>query len=1364
MFLFHLGTDTFDTPLPEQDPKNYPFGETLSSGARTIDSDGVRRDEETPYFSDKVEVIIGPDTLGKAVYSRIARGMEAMLRAISLGENSIGIVAHSRGGVATILETHYMNAIKNKFNECKAKGDVSFDQFLGLLKADPVVGPFLKNAVIAAKLKQEVVPQLKAVWESRSTIETRLNIFVLDPVPGDVPLYGWDDALFYQPLPEIVNHAEIIYYDDERSWGFTPIVPKAPTHEDAKFSAITIPGHHGTASSGNNCDQTGAPVPNIRVKSSEKIANTKQAQKLLFLKILRFLNTNQASFDLRTFEKPTPKGLLERVIKSLASNKFIDGQNPLARKKNDSETYEAEINSEALVSACFRSYWKIMDNIDAYRHFGNTNYAYLGKRNKLFREALHEGKYVPLSSVIPPVSGFVNEEHAKMAREKLFKDFGIDASSSIDKLLAQATDALVSGFLAAISKPGDAPKEDFDLSVSSSMSSSWTILNPSRAAITSSTVANLLATDSGKKMIKEGFAAVVEKISQSYLSADLTPETRWTLYQAIVSAFGQFEETLQTLKQTEEARQAGESAPVGVGAVITAIARLASNPEQIRNNELINLLQEVKADAQSSLIKTFTQYQDNLERELEHFIAVLDTPNHVKLSNGFKTVCFSMVKKNSDAENADTEQDKRFLDILQKRINEVSDSNYPENIDLLWPLIKSDIIEIYGLSREDSEALDKIDSLLRKYFYPEPGWSDFEVLFDKLINFQRDLKAVNITPTDEYLKKLQINLYQLSDYAARYLPEQGDKNSQFALHVKCFRIMLAKDMLSSLEEFKSKMESLQNDLSASIEAEGTLSSEKEVLKETVSQLEQEIASYRKKVEALTSEKESLTEDKEELITTLKKLRGVRELLDRLQEKHTILIRESEQLKLEKNDVIQQQLELLTDLEKKNRLLAGTEKANTELQAKTEAQQKQLTDAEETKQTLEVSIQRLASEKEAVEKERQQLSEQRQELQKQNTELQAKTEAQQKQLVDAEKTKQTLEVSNQRLASEKEAVEKERQQLSEQRQELQKQNAELQAKTEAQQKQLVDAEKTKQTLEVSIQRLASEKEAVDEERRELNRRKDEVEKHNSQLRIEAEVRKGSLEEAESAKEALSKENEILKSENSGLKQESAELVQKNEVLKQEKLLLAAEVVKLDAELEQSNRNGQAQEREISGLKQDKERLERELRELRDRKRTQSEEERIRLIKDLNSETQRKCLNAITDEILPSIDNYIKHLEKQTDAVAHQKLEIVTRLKATLTDEEKHPLAFDRIQEFKKELTEADKKIIGSHRDSAWKRFTLNTLAIISICLTGVIPGMAILGAYSYASGRSPMFWRSRGVDTIKEVENSLGKIETPGRVQ
>ena len=119
---------------------------------------------------------------------------------------------------------------------------------------------------------------------------TAINFFGIDPVPGDCFPITWYDERFFI-LPEIIKNTELIYYANEHSdWGFTPIFPEVVSKDKQSFIRYSMPGHHGTGSTGNDGSQQGIIV-------SPNDYKTTHVQKLLVFKLLNFLSKQRVEFS-----------------------------------------------------------------------------------------------------------------------------------------------------------------------------------------------------------------------------------------------------------------------------------------------------------------------------------------------------------------------------------------------------------------------------------------------------------------------------------------------------------------------------------------------------------------------------------------------------------------------------------------------------------------------------------------------------------------------------------------------------------------------------------------------------------------------------------------------------------------------------------------------------------------------------------------------------------------------------------------------------------------------------------------------------------------------------------------------------------
>jgi len=252
-----LGTDTVYTPalktknMPQKG--SYPKGETLSIISSQIKTQTPPEIDPTnksvyPYKADEITVINGPTTLGTEVGDRIGRGVAAILKAITQGKKPINIIAHSRGAVESLLIAHEINELQNHIQNCSTMESlveyVEAQQKQRKKKSStPDIVKALNEELKKTTQPEEFLKSLKTHFSSCT-----LNLFAIDPVPGDVSPITWYDERFYI-IPGIIKNAEFIFYENERSdWGFTPIFPDLSDPEQ-NITYLSMPGHHGTGSS-----------------------------------------------------------------------------------------------------------------------------------------------------------------------------------------------------------------------------------------------------------------------------------------------------------------------------------------------------------------------------------------------------------------------------------------------------------------------------------------------------------------------------------------------------------------------------------------------------------------------------------------------------------------------------------------------------------------------------------------------------------------------------------------------------------------------------------------------------------------------------------------------------------------------------------------------------------------------------------------------------------------------------------------------------------------------------------------------------------------------------------------------------------
>ena len=425
-FLYFLGTDTFLILKPTKDQagltalaqKSYERGETLSYHALAVakwldeeQQDGLIPKERLKegaqknysglaFKTDSVALLNGPDTFGSNVGYRITEALFIVFEDLLKGKTDFQISAHSRGAVEAILLIHELNMVKKELEENINKP--LYEILNGL-------GPYAKKTFIN-KENYSITESDKTVKEINQRLlealqKLKVNAFLIDPVPGDSMLIGWNDQRFYKELPEFVVNKDLLIYRDERTDGFYPIVPK-----DVK--PLIIPGHHGTGSGNRYCQQMTTP-------NACKDKDTTAVQDLLLYKLWKL------SLPLLSQQNATVLNLEHEDLDRL-TNAFLS----LAKTEQNKLILE--------------SYRKILQNNGAYQAFTQTRYAYLGssqaKNGMRYIHYRNQG-YQDLGIIGAQNEGFINHEHALLFLRDYIQLDNLDRSS-IQDLANFITDAI----------------------------------------------------------------------------------------------------------------------------------------------------------------------------------------------------------------------------------------------------------------------------------------------------------------------------------------------------------------------------------------------------------------------------------------------------------------------------------------------------------------------------------------------------------------------------------------------------------------------------------------------------------------------------------------------------------------------------------------------------------------------------------------------------------------------------------------------------------------------------------------------------------------------------------------------------------
>ncbi|MBL7479245.1 hypothetical protein [Legionella bononiensis] len=493
-----LGTDTAYSPSHVDNA--YDKAETLSYVSTMIHGVQLKQDDVTQFRNTHVAVINGPTTLGQEVGDRIARGVQAILEAMSRGEENISIIAHSRGAVEAILVAHELERIQTLLSNPDYDKSQLTNSVCKYTRA-------AMNGQHSAALSEI---DLDKVAEHIG--KAKLSILNIDPVPGGnfmvithASSLAWRDPRFYT-VPKIVSEYEQYTYENERTRCFKPIVPKCASSE-TKFTLNSLPGHHGTGS-GNLSDQQRKLEPN---------GSTDHVQELVIIKIIDFLKRHDVA--LSPVENP------DDPFAHLIAQLFPEGQ------------YSPDFDKQVQL-LYYRLYNDIIKNREAYRHFNTTSYPTLGQEQAFIKRIwnvldqrivhyqAHNDTY--LESIVPAVPGghFLNYEHARI---HLNQELGLKDDLPLSETINQSVDRFITlcRHKKALSDLKDKPVAPENISAS-------VVLDKFVAT---------LDTKEGFGLLLDGLGMLIEEVRRPYLQDEFTdPNEREALYYAVQKAFVAFKE------------------------------------------------------------------------------------------------------------------------------------------------------------------------------------------------------------------------------------------------------------------------------------------------------------------------------------------------------------------------------------------------------------------------------------------------------------------------------------------------------------------------------------------------------------------------------------------------------------------------------------------------------------------------------------------------------------------------------------------------------------------------------------------------------------------------------------------------------
>ena len=178
-----------------------------------------------------------------------------------------------------------------------------------------------------------------------------------------------------------------------------------------------------------------------------------------------------------------------------------------------------------------------------------------------------------------------------------------------------------------------------------------------------------------------------------------------------------------------------------------------------------------------------------------------------------------------------------------------------------------------------------------------------------------------------------------------------------------------------------------------------------------------------------------------------------------------------------------------------------------------------------------------------------------------------------------------------------------------------------------------------------------------------------------------------------------------------------------------------------------------------------------------------------IRTSQSDDERVCRNIIHDELQPLILDYLRHLRQQahkynrnlnvqdcterqlgnirprtqTYSDIQRKYAIVRSMYENLISVDVTPIPYrQRITNFH-EAIEANKDNILLNRDPMWLscvKACAAVLAIIGIIVTGILPGMVAMEAYTGITGKKPLFFSTRSEEFVKQTEENRELLPPP----
>ncbi|RUR10692.1 hypothetical protein [Legionella sp. km772] len=1299
-----LGTDTQFSP--DKVDGAYDKAETLSYISTLINNTSTMPiDEVTRFRNEDVAVIDGPTTLGTEVGDRIARGVAAVLEAISRGETDISVIAHSRGAVEALLVAHELERIQT------------------LLKEPSGFKPELCNSV-CPYTKAAMNGLHKASFEglnwaeiSKHIGQAKLSMLNIDPVPGGnyvgitrLSSLAWKDPRFYE-VPKIVKEYEQFVYENERTRCFKPIVPKCASKE-TKFKLNSLPGHHGTGS-GNLLDQQRGVNPTGK--------QTGHVQELVVAKLIDFLTRNGVRI--------TPR--------ALESDPFAHITSGLLR--GDLGTKEARLKQ-----IYFDLFNKIMANREAYQHYNRTSYATLGQEQalqkliwkivdqRIVHYQAHNDTF--LETIIPPVPGghFLNYEHARL---HLNQELDLENDIPLHETINRAV-----GRLLKICEHHSKLKELKKTNPLEHLSVTDSIIGDR--------IAPTLETAEGFALLLDGVGTLIDEVRQSYLQNKLATHEQEAVYAAVIETFKAFE--AYTLEHPHH-----EIAQTIFGTLKSNLQSTVTMKHKVLKDHYLELASRMQDR------KLLSDLQGKIQTIIENLETKKSGENPTEILLIEQLTALARDLGSLNAENPSTKQITKFLEGRFEALTklELSGDLAKESRELAGLII----IE----AAEDNQVY-RVNNIIREVI---TSYNDLEKFRKALPGFKELDSSLDYEQREIELEEHRARVVHL---AAQYIAEHeipvesieilfGEENK--ALYQQITGLAIGFGAVNPLVLNLEKQLRVIQELSATQEEQVavilTLTSKRDEQARMIETLTSERDEQVQMIELLTSERdeqarmiETLTSERDEQARMIELLTSKRD--EQAQMIETLTSKRDEQARMietltSKRDEQVQMIETLTSKRDEQAQMIETLTSKRDEQAR--MIETLTSERDEQVRMIELLTAKRDEQAQMIET----LTSKRDEQARMIETLTSERDEQVRmiELLTAKRDEQAQMIET--LTSKRDEQARMIETLTSKRDEQARMIETLTSKTD-EQIQMIETLTSKRDEQARmIETLTSERDEQVRMIEILTSKRDEQAQMIETLTSKTDEQAMMIKTLTSTRDeqvqlilgmtSKAESQEELIRELTTNKQEQAELIKELSHAKQkltdENEALAQKVDKLTEEL---NRIKAQQNASTINVNDD---LEFKFQVIVKNKLTPlTKDYLLHLAKEIKEKIDPNLDISTYSKLAANIAAITKWPENKEAQLLKQKFETVSQLNDILHAEIK-PSA--KVEQFYQRLNEAD-KVLSEHRDPAWKRYLTNTVVVLSIILTGVIPGLAVL-----LSGSTPKFWQSSGQTFFqkanKEMENN-----------